>query len=39
MVMALQHGTWMDEDDFQKTCIKEGTKKGKASTSLFTVHD
>jgi len=23
MVTALQHGTWMDEEDFKKTCIKE----------------
>jgi len=27
MVTALQHGTWMDEEGFKKTCIKE-KKKG-----------
>jgi len=28
MVTALQHGTWMDEDGFKKTCIKEKEKSG-----------
>jgi len=28
MVTALQHGTWMDEEDFKKTCIKENKKRG-----------
>jgi len=27
MVTALQHGTWMDEDGFKKTCIKEKKKR------------
>jgi len=28
MVMAVQHGTWMDEEGFKKTCIKERGKGG-----------
>jgi len=28
MVKALQHGTWMDEEGFKKTCIKEKKKRG-----------
>ena len=28
MVTALQHGTWMDEEGFKKTCIKERKKRG-----------
>jgi len=28
MVTALQDGTWMDEEDFKKTCIKEKNKRG-----------
>ena len=28
MVTALQHGTWMDEEDFKKTCIREKKKRG-----------
>ena len=28
MVTALQHGTWMDEEGFKKTCIKEKKKRG-----------
>jgi len=28
MVTALQHGTWMDEEGFKKTCIKEKEEKG-----------
>jgi len=36
-VTALQHGTWMDEEGFKKTCIRE-KKKRETSTSLSTVH-
>jgi len=28
MVRALQHGTWMDDEGFEKTCIKEKKKRG-----------
>jgi len=28
MVTALQYGTWMDEEGFKKTCIKEKKKRG-----------
>jgi len=28
MVTALQHGVWMDEEGFKKTCIKEKKKRG-----------
>ena len=28
MVPALQHGTWMDEEGFKKTCIREKKKRG-----------
>jgi len=28
MVTALQHGTWLDEEDFKKTCIREKKKRG-----------
>jgi len=28
MVTALQHGTWMDEEGFKKTCIKEKKERG-----------
>ena len=28
MVTALQHGTWMDEEGFKKTCIREKKKRG-----------
>jgi len=28
MVRALQHGTWMDEESFKKTFIKENEKRG-----------
>ena len=28
MVTALWHGTWMDEESFKKTCIKEKGKRG-----------
>jgi len=37
MVMALQHGTWMDEDasGFKKTCIKEQKKRGGIHQSFY----
>jgi len=28
MLTALQHGTWMGEEGFKKTCIKERKKRG-----------
>ena len=28
MVTALQYGTWMDEEGFKKTCIREKKKRG-----------
>jgi len=28
MVTALQHGKWMDEEGFKKTCIREKKKRG-----------
>ena len=28
MVMALRHDTWMHDEKFTKTCIKEKEKKG-----------
>ena len=28
MVTALQHGTWMDEEDFKTTCIREKKQRG-----------
>jgi len=28
MVTAMQHGTWMDEEGFKKTCIEEKKKRG-----------
>jgi len=28
MVTALQHGTWMDEEGFKETCIREKKKRG-----------
>jgi len=28
MVTALQHGTWMDEEGFKNTCIKEKKARG-----------
>jgi len=30
MVTALQHGTWMDEEVFKKTCIMEKKKRASA---------
>jgi len=35
MVVALQHGTWMDEESFQKTCIKEKEKRGGIHQPLY----
>ena len=29
MVTALQHGKWMDEEGFKKTCIRKKEKKGR----------
>ena len=29
IVTALQHGTWMDEEGFKKTCIKEKKKRAR----------
>jgi hypothetical protein len=34
MVTALQHGTWMDGEGFNKTCIQEKTKRGGIHQSL-----
>jgi len=28
MLSALRHGTWMDEESFKKTCIKEKDERG-----------
>ena len=28
MVRALRHGTWMNEERFKRTCIKEKGKRG-----------
>jgi len=35
MVTALHHGTWMDEEGFKKTCIKEKKKKGGIRQPLY----
>jgi len=35
MVTALQLGTWMDEDCFKKTCIKEKKKRGGIHQPLY----
>jgi len=35
MVTALQHGTWMDEESFKKTCIEENKKKGGIHQPLY----
>jgi len=35
MVTALQHGTWMDEESFKKTCIKEKEKKEGIQEPLY----
>jgi len=39
MVTALQHGTWMDEEDFKKTLYQGEEKKGRhpGGTSLSMV--
>ena len=34
MVTALRHGTWMDEESFRKTCIKEKEKGRRPRASL-----
>jgi len=35
MVTPLQHGTWMDEEGFKKTCIKEKNKRGGIYQPLY----
>jgi len=35
MVTTLQHGTWMDEEGFEKTCIKDKTKRGGIHQPLY----
>ena len=35
MITALQYGTWMDEESFKKTCIKEGKKRGGIHQPLY----
>jgi len=35
MVTALQYGTWMDEEGFKKTCIKEKGKRGGIHQPLY----
>jgi len=35
MVTALQHGTWMDEEGFEKTCIKEKERRGGIHQPLY----
>jgi len=35
MITALQYGTWMDEESFKKTCIKEGKKGGGIHQPLY----
>ena len=35
MVTVLQHGTWMDEEGFKKTCIKEKNKRGGIYQPLY----
>ena len=35
ILTALQHGTWMDEEGFKKTCIKEKGKKGGTHQPLY----
>ena len=34
-VTALQHSTWMDEEGFKKTCIKEKKKRGGIHQPLY----
>jgi len=33
--MAPRHGTWMDEEKFEKTCIKESGKRGGIHQSFY----
>jgi len=35
MVTALQYGTWMHEEGFKKTCIKEKEKRGDIHQPLY----
>ena len=35
MVTALQHGTWLDEEDFKKTCIREKKKRGEIHQPFY----
>ena len=35
MVTALRHGTWMEEEDFKKTCVKEEKKRGCIHQPLY----
>ena len=35
MVTAVQHGTWMDEVCFKKTCIKVNKKRGGIQQPLY----
>jgi len=35
MVRALQHGTWMDEEGFEKTCIKEKKNRSGIHQPLY----
>jgi len=35
MVTALQHGTWMDEEGFKKTCTKKKKKRGGIHQPLY----
>ena len=35
MVMAVQHGTWMEEEGFKKTCIREKGKMGDTHHPLY----
>ena len=35
MVTAQQHGTWMDEEGFKKTCIKDKEQRGGTHQPLY----
>jgi len=35
MVTALQNGTWMDEESFKKTCIREKKKRGDINQPFY----
>ena len=35
MVTFLRHGTWIDEERFKKTCIKESEKRGGIQQSFY----